>query len=193
METGIHEHALVNSLARNWWAVALRGLAALIFGILAFWVPGAAATVLVLLFGAYALWDGVFALVGAFRSQGNRRWALVLEGVVGIIAGVLTFLWPNIATVSLLFIIAAWAILTGIAEIIAAIRLREEIEGEWLLMLGGLLSVAFGIAAALWPAAGVLAVTWLVAAYAILFGILLLMLAFRLRGWNTEHLAPAAR
>jgi uncharacterized membrane protein HdeD (DUF308 family) len=169
------------------------GLAAVIFGLLAFLQPGAAATVLVVLFGAYALWDGVFALVAAFRSQGSRRWALILEGVIGVVAGVLTFLWPNLATVSLLLIIAAWAVLTGIAEIIAAIRLREEIEGEWLLLLGGLLSVAFGVAAALWPAAGVLAITWVIATYATLFGILLLMLAFRLRGWSTEHTAPAAR
>jgi uncharacterized membrane protein HdeD (DUF308 family) len=182
---------MVVVLAHNWWTLALRGVAAVIFGILAYLWPGITFTVLVLFFGAYALWDGVFALIGAFRTQGERRWALVLVGLAGIAAGLVTFLWPGAATLAILTIIAAWAILTGIFEIIAAIRLREEIEGEWLLLLSGLLSVLFGIALAIWPAARLVAVTWMIGAYAIIFGILLILLGFRLRSWSGKVLATA--
>ena len=181
---------MVNTLAQNWWTLVLRGVAAVIFGILAYVWPGITFTVLVLFFGAYALWDGVFALIAAFRTQAERRWPLVLEGLVGIAAGVLTFIWPGAATLALLIIIGAWAFVTGIFEIVAAIRLREEIEGEWLLLISGLLSVLFGIALAIWPAAGLVAVTWLIGAYSIIFGILLMVLGFRLRKWGKQRPAP---
>jgi uncharacterized membrane protein HdeD (DUF308 family) len=180
---------MVTTLAQNWWTLALRGLAAVIFGILAYIWPDITFTVLVLFFGAYALWDGVFALIGAFRTAGERRWMLVLEGLVGIAAGLVTFFWPGAATLAILTIIAAWAIVTGIFEIIAAIRLRAEIEGEWFMLLSGLLSVLFGIALAIWPAAGLVAVTWMIGAYAIIFGILLIVLGFRLRNWKGKSLA----
>ena len=186
---------MVNTLSQNWWTLVLRGLAAVLFGIWAFVWPDVTLTVLVLLFGAYALWDGVFALIGAFRTQGEKRWMLILEGVVGIIMGLVTFLWPGAATLALLTIIAAWAIITGIFEIIAAIRLRAEIEGEWFMMLSGLLSVLFGIALAIWPVAGLVAVTWMIGSYAIIFGILLIILGFRLRNWKdtpNRPLAPVA-
>ncbi|MGE5248716.1 MAG: HdeD family acid-resistance protein [Bacteroidota bacterium] len=192
METTTYERRLVDGLSRNWWAVVLRGVAAVIFGILAFVWPGITATVLVIFFGAYALWDGIFALIAAFRSQGDRRWALVLEGIAGILAGIIALFLPGIAALSLLYLIAAWAIITGIMEIVAAVRLRKEIEGELLLMLSGLLSVVFGVFAMLRPAAGVLAITWVIASYAILFGILLIILGFRLRSWKGDRLAPAA-
>src|SRR5574341_48320 len=182
---------MLTTLANNWWTLVLRGLAAVIFGILAYIWPGITFTVLVLFFGAYALWDGVFALIGAFRRQGERRWALVLEGIAGVAAGLVTFFWTGAATLALLLIIGAWAIVTGIFEIIAAIRLREEIEGEWLLLISGVLSVLFGIAIAIWPAAGLVAVVWLIGAYAILFGILLIVLGLRLRNWHKQHFAPA--
>ena len=181
---------MLTTLAENWWTLVLRGIAAIIFGILAYIWPGITFTVLVLFFGAYALWDGIFALIGAFRTQGERRWAFVLEGLVGIAAGVLTFIWTGAATLALLLVIGAWAIVTGIFEMIAAIRLRQEIEGEWLLLLSGVLSVLFGIAIAVWPAAGLLAVIWMIGAYAIVFGVLLTVLGFRLRNWNKQHLAP---
>lgn len=181
---------MITTLAQNWWTLALRGLAAVIFGILAYLWPDITFTVLVLFFGAYALWDGVFALIGAFRTAGERRWMLILEGLVGIAAGIVTFIWPGAASLAILTIIAAWAIITGIFEIIAAIRLREEIEGEWLMLFSGLLSVLFGIALAIWPAAGLVAVTWMIGAYAIVFGILLIVLGFRLRNLNKQRLAP---
>src|SRR5512139_3755068 len=103
METSTYERRLVDGLSRNWWALVLRGVAALIFGILAFVWPGITATVLVIFFGAYALWDGIFALIAAFRSQGDRRWALVLEGIAGILAGLIALFLPGIAAISLLF------------------------------------------------------------------------------------------
>jgi len=179
---------MLTTLAEYWWTLVLRGVAAVIFGILAYVWPGITFTVLVLFFGAYALWDGVFALIAAFRTQAERRWPLVLEGLVGIVAGLLTFIWPGAATLALLIIIGAWALVTGIFEIVAAIRLREEIEGEWLLLVSGLLSVLFGIAIAIWPAAGLVAVTWLIGAYSIVFGILLIVLGFRLRNWGKQRL-----
>jgi uncharacterized membrane protein HdeD (DUF308 family) len=174
-------------LSRNWWTLALRGLAAVIFGVLAFIWPDVTVTILVLFFGAYALWDGIFALIGAFRTKSDRRWPLVLEGLVGVAAGLFVFFWPGPATLALLFVIGAWAVITGIFEIIAAIRLREEIEGEWLMLISGVLSVLFGIALFIWPAAGALAVTWMIATYAILFGILLIVLGFRLRTRNEQR------
>ena len=181
---------MVNNLSQSWWTLVLRGLAAVLFGILAYIWPDLTFTVLVLLFGAYALWDGVFALVSAFRAQGDRRWPLILEGLVGIAAGLVTFFWPGAATLAILTVIAAWAIITGVFEIIGAIRLREEIEGEWLLLLSGLLSVLFGIALVVWPVAGLVAVTWMIGFYAIMFGILLMVLGFRLRNWDSKRLAP---
>ena len=180
---------MVIALAHNWWTLVLRGLAAILFGILAYIWPGITFTVLVLFFGAYALWDGVFALIGAFRTEGDRRWSLVLEGLVGIAAGLVTFFWTGAATIAILSIIAAWAIVTGVFEIVSAIRLREEIEGEWLLLLSGLLSVLFGIALVIWPVAGLVAVTWMIGAYSILFGVLLTMLGFRLRNTSKGRLA----
>ena len=182
---------MITTLAQNWWTLIVRGVAAIIFGILAYIWPDITFTVLVLFFGAYALWDGVFAVIGAFRTQGERRWALILAGLVGIAAGLITFFWPGAATLAILTIIAAWAIVTGVFEIIGAIRLRKEIEGEWLLLLSGSLSVLFGIALVIWPVAGLVAVTWMIGAYAIIFGILLIALGFRLRNWRGNTLAPA--
>jgi uncharacterized membrane protein HdeD (DUF308 family) len=185
----LRRHEMAIALAHNWWTLVLRGLAAILFGILAYIWPGITFTVLVLFFGAYALWDGVFALIGAFRTEGDRRWSLVLGGLVGIAAGLVTFFWTGAATIAILSIIAAWAIVTGVFEIVSAIRLREEIEGEWLLLLSGLLSVLFGIALVIWPVAGLVAVTWMIGAYSILFGVLLTMLGFRLRNVSKGRLA----
>jgi uncharacterized membrane protein HdeD (DUF308 family) len=181
-------------LARSWWSLALRGLAAVLFGLAAFIWPGLTLTVLVLLFGAYALVDGIFAIVAAVRAarSDTRWWLILIQGILGIAIGIATFVWPGITALVLLALIAAWAITTGVLEIVAAIRLREEIEGEWLLALSGLLSLLFGAILVARPGAGALAVTWLIGAYALLFGILLLALAFRVRSWQQREPALAA-
>jgi uncharacterized membrane protein HdeD (DUF308 family) len=185
---------MVADLARYWWVLAIRGVAAILFGIAAFVWPGITLTVLVLLFGAYALVDGIFAVVAGIsvRKEQERWWLMVLEGVVGIIIGVLTFLYPSITALVLLYFIAAWAIVTGAFEIAAAIRLRREIEGEWLLALAGIASLIFGVLLVIQPGAGALALIWLIGAYAIVFGILMLVLAFRLRGLR-DTMRPVSR
>lgn len=173
---------LVDALARYWWVLVFRGLLAIAFGVLAFLWPGLTLASLVLVFGAYALVDGVSAIVSALRGRGEEPWwLLVLEGAVGIGIGVLTLLAPGITALALLFYIAIWAIATGVLEIAAALALRKEIEGEWLLVLGGLVSVAFGVLLMARPGAGALAVLWLIGAYAIAFGVLFLFLGLKLR------------
>ena len=175
---------MLRTLGRNWWALALRGVAAILFGILAFAWPGITLFVLVLFFGAYMLVDGIFAIVAAVRVAGeeDRWWLLLIQGILGVLAGLVAFFWPGLTALALLYFIAAWAIVTGIMEIVAAIRLRQEIEGEWALGLSGLLSVIFGILLVVLPApAGLLSLVWLVGAYAVATGVLLLILAFRVR------------
>jgi uncharacterized membrane protein HdeD (DUF308 family) len=185
--------ALLETLSRNWWLLLLRGIAGIGFGVLAFLWPGITLLVLVFLFGAYALVDGALAVAAAFARRGGRAptgW-LVLIGVLGIAVGVATFFWPGITAIALLAMIAAWSILHGVFEIAGAIRLRREIEGEWLLILSGVLSVAFGALLLIFPGAGALAVVWLIGAYAVVFGVLLVVLSLRLRGHRPG--TPAAR
>jgi uncharacterized membrane protein HdeD (DUF308 family) len=175
---------MLQIFARNWWALALRGVVAVIFGILALVWPRLTLLALVILFGAFMLVDGVFTLAGAFawRKWNQRWWAVVLAGVAGIIVGVLTFVWPGMTGLVLLCLIAAWAIITGILEIVAAIELRRVIEGEWLMVLSGILSVVLGVLLAAFPGAGALGLAWLIGIYAFVYGLLLIALAFRLRG-----------
>ena len=172
---------MLRTLAANWWALALRGLVAVLFGLLTFFLPGITLVTLVMLFGAYALVDGVFNVLAFFRVA-SHQWALLIGGVVGIIAGLLTFAWPAITAIALLYVIAFWAILTGILEIVAGIRLRKAITNEWLLLLMGLLSLSFGLLILFAPGTGALAIVLWIGAYAMVFGIFLLALAFRLRG-----------
>jgi uncharacterized membrane protein HdeD (DUF308 family) len=185
----------VEALSRNWWLFLLRGLAGILFGIITFIAPAISLAALVLLFGAYAFADGVLSIVAAVRRRGEARWGmLLLEGVAGIAVGVLTLLLPGITALTLLYLIAAWAIVTGVLELIAAVRLRKEIKGEWLLALGGIASIAFGVLVALLPGAGALAIVIWIGAYALVFGVLLVVLSFRLRSWGrhtTFHAAPS--
>lgn len=179
----IAEEQLTTLLARNWWMLLVRGIIAIVFGVLLWFLPEISLVTLVLLFGIYVLADGILGIWTAFtgRKRHEDWWVLLLWGVVGVGIGLLTFFVPRLTALALLFYIAIWAIATGILEIVAAIRLRREITGEWLLILGGLLSIAFGILLMAQPAAGALALLWLIGAYAILFGILLVVLAFRAR------------
>jgi uncharacterized membrane protein HdeD (DUF308 family) len=170
---------LSQTVTQNWWALALRGLVAVLFGIAALIWPALTLATLIILFAAYALVDGLFALIGGVQA---RSWFFVIEGIVSIIVGVLAFIWPGITALLLLAFIAAWAIITGIIEIVGAIQLRRIIANEWLLILGGVLSILFGIFLLARPGAGALAVIWAIGAYALVFGITLIALAFRLRG-----------
>jgi len=171
--------------ARNWWVLALRGALAVLFGLLALVWPGITLMVLVLFFGAYALVDGIGAIVSALFSRGERHWwALLLEGLAGIAIGVLTFVWPGLTGIMLLYLIVAWAFVTGILEIASAIRLWGTIKGHWLLLISGILSVLFGLIAVFRPLGGALALIWLIATYAILFGALLIVAGLWLRSWG---------
>jgi uncharacterized membrane protein HdeD (DUF308 family) len=178
------------SLAKNWWSLVIRGVVAIVLGIVTFAWPGITLGALVLLFGAYALLDGIFSLIGAWRAvRSHERWgALVFEGVAGIVAAAVTVLWPAITALALVYIIAAWALVTGSLEITAAVRLREYISGEWLRVLGGIASILFGIVAILLPMIGALAIALVIGIYAFVFGVILIALGFRLRSWTrTEH------
>lgn len=171
-------------LARQWGWVALRGIAAIVFGVLAYAWPGATLATLVAFWGAYALVDGVFALIGGFnmRENGKPMWAMIVVGLLGVAAGVTTFMWPAITALTLVFIIGYWAIATGLFQIIAAIRFRRMIQNEWLLIVSAALSIAFGAVLVARPGEGALALVWLIGSYAIAFGALLIGLSLRLRG-----------
>lgn len=180
---GVIEGRLAGILRRTWWLLLLRGLMAIAFGILSWVQPGISLAALVMLFGVYALIDG---LAGVWSSLAGHKddghwWVLLLWGVVGVGVGTLTLSAPGITALALLFYIALWAVATGVLQIVAAVRLRNEIEGEWLLALSGLASVAFGVVLMVRPMAGAIALLWIIATYAILFGILLVVLAFKAR------------
>lgn len=179
---------MLQQLSRNWWVLVVRGVLAILFAVIAFSQPGIALTALVWLWGAYALADGLFAVVTSVRAAGQHQHSgmLLLEGLCGMAAGVIAFAWPGITALVLVYLIAGWAIVTGVLEIAAAVQLRQVIEGEWLLGLTGLLSVILGVLIAAQPAAGLLAWVWVLGVYALLFGVLLLALAFRLRGLGEQ-------
>jgi uncharacterized membrane protein HdeD (DUF308 family) len=173
----------------DWRAAAVRGAAAVLFGFLALVWPGLTLTALVLLYGAFVLVHGVSTLADVLThapGTAGRRGPLAFMGIVSVAAGIVTFLWPGITALVLLYIIAAWAVVTGAMEIAAAIELRRVIRREWLLVLGGVLSIAFGIVLVAAPGTGALAVTWLIGWYSVVYGALLVALAVRLRRWQLQ-------
>ena len=182
----------IETLAQNWWVMALRGLAGILFGLATLFAPGISLAALVLLFGAFAFADGILTVVTAVRRRGMRDgWGmLLLEGIAGIAAGIVTALWPGITALVLLYLIAAWAVVTGAFEIAAAIRLRRVIRHEWLLALSGLASIGLGILLMLFPGSGALALVLWIGAYALVSGTLLVVLAVRLRSWG-RHGSPS--
>lgn len=171
-------------LAGHWWAFVLRGIAAILFGVLTFLMPGMALLTLVFLFGFYAIADGVLNIAAAFRRNGagpQSWWTLLLEGVLGVLAGLVALFMPGLTALVLLYIIAAWAIVTGVLEIAAAVRLRKLIRGEWVMALGGALSIVLGVLLWMFPGAGALSVVLWIGIYAVVFGVLLIGLGLRLR------------
>jgi uncharacterized membrane protein HdeD (DUF308 family) len=179
----------VSNQTYNWWALVLRGAVSVLFGLMAIVWPDITLGALIILFGAYAVVDGAFAIASGIREAGDqsRWWLTVIEGIVSIGAGVIAFVWPDLTALALLYIIAFWAIFTGVLEVVAAVRLREIIDGEWLLGLMGLLSIMFGILLVAFPGSGALALIWLIGMYAIAFGVVLIALGLRVR--SLEHAA----
>ena len=178
-----------DTLGRNWWATLLRGLAAILFGLVTLIVPSMSIAALVLLFGAYAFADGVFAIVSALRGRRRHsRWGLLLlRGVLGIAAALVALFWPGLTALTLVFLVAGWAIVTGVLEISTAVVLRKQITGEWLMILAGIASVIFGLLLFVFPAAGAVVLVLWIGAYAIVFGAILVVLSFRLRSWMQGH------
>ena len=175
---------MLQTLAQNWWAIVLRGVCAILFGLGAYLWPGITLAALVLLYGAYALLDGILAVAWSFvkRQAGGFPWGVFVAGLAGIAAGILTFVWPGLTALVLLYLIAGWAIVRGVFEIVAAISLRKELRNEWLLGLSGLLSIVLGVVLIAAPGAGALALLWWIGAFAIVFGVLTVILGFRLKG-----------
>lgn len=172
----------LDALARNWWLILLRGVCAVIFGLLTFVWPGLTLVTLVLLYGAFSLFDGVFSIAAALKGGTPMpRWWLALVGLLGIGVGIITLFWPQITGIVLLMFIAGWAIASGVLQIIGAVNLRKEIEGEWLLIASGLLSVLFGVFLIMFPGAGALSLALVIGAFAVAYGVLLIGFALRLK------------
>lgn len=180
------EQSMMGTLSRNWWMLLIAGLAALVFGILSFIYPGMTLAILVSFYGAYALVDGIFRVIASV-NQGERGqpWGFLLfSGIISILAGIVTFFYPGITAVALYWIIATWAIVHGILEIAAAIQFRRIVQHDWALGLGGVLSILFGVLLFLYPASGILTLIWLIAIYAVLYGIVEIMLAVRVHNYR---------
>ncbi len=185
MTVGRLDRPVLIGLSRWWWTFILRGIAAIAFGVLAFLSPGWGITVLVALFAAWAIVDGAGSLITGVRTRGEDRswWLEILEGLVGVVAGIVALLLPlDVVTTALVLVIAAWAVLTGVIEIVLAIRLRRAIRGELWMVLAGMASILFGIVLVLFPATGALSLVWLIGAFAIAFGVFEIGLGWRLRG-----------
>ncbi len=185
---------MLGLVTRDWWVFAIRGIAALVFGVLAFIWPETTLTVLVFLFGAYVLVDGVALLVALARGDAVARrhaWAVAIIGVLGVVVGVVTFVWPGLTALSLLYLVAFWAIATGTFQVIAAIALRNELEGEFWMALGGVASIVFGALLVAFPGGGLISLVWLVGAWSVVFGVSSLSLAYRLHEIDAALPKPA--
>ncbi len=177
---------MLEMISRNWWALLIRGIAAIVFGIAVLVLPGLTLDVLVTVFAAYLLVDGVFALIAAIQHRSYSRWWLMaLEGILGILAGIAAFLFPGAAVLTFFYIAVFWAIATGVMEIISAIELRKQINNEWWLIIGGALSIIWGVFMLLYPGAAILTLLWLLGVLAIAFGVMIVLLAFRVRGMGS--------
>lgn len=186
--TSVDTDVMNHSLARNWWLIAVRGVLAIGFGILALAMPVSTLISLILVFAAYMLVDGIFAIVAALRAARHRkRWgALLIGGIVNLITGVLAAAWPGITALAFVVLTAAWSIMSGSAMLVAAVRLKRD-HGRWWLALGGLVSIAFGILLVMAPFVGAVVLTWWIGIYAIVFGVAMLVLAFKLRQHRNDR------
>jgi uncharacterized membrane protein HdeD (DUF308 family) len=177
-----------DTLSANWWAVVLRGVAAMVFGILTLFSPGLTLATLILLFGVYAFADGVLAIAAAIRRRSEERWwMLLLAGIAGIVVALIALAMPGITAIALIYVIAVRAIIVGALEITAAVRLRKVIDGEWMMALAGIASILFGVLILGYPASGALAVLLWIGTYSIIIGAVLIGLGFRLRAWRRDH------
>lgn len=174
---------MVEALSRYWWAFVVRGIVALLFGVLAYAWPGITLATLVIFFGAYVFIDGILLIVKTIGHWGSKeeRWLLLLEGLLGVGIGIITFVAPGVTAIGLLLFIAAWSLATGVLEIAAAVRLRKEIRGEPWMIVSGIASIIFAVLLMFFPGAGALGLLWLIAAYAIVFGVVLVILGYKLR------------
>jgi uncharacterized membrane protein HdeD (DUF308 family) len=180
---------MVGSLSRNWWAFVIRGIVAIVLGVLAFVSPGATLVALIAVFAAFAIFDGILAIAAGISVDGSPRWMFILGGILGIVIGVLTINRPDITAVALVLLVGVWAIATGVAEAVAAYSFRDVLENEWLLAISGIVSVAFGALLIFAPGDGILALLWLIGIYAIAAGILYIAAGLRLRSVH-EKLQP---
>ena len=184
--TGTGLQPALGALSQFWWVLLIRGIAAILFGIVALAWPGLTAYTLLLTFGIFAVVDGIFAIITGFRRKAgdDQWWSWLVEGILSLIIGLMALFWTETTALALVIWIAAWAMVAGVMRIIAAIRLRHEIEGEWALGLSGLLMLLWGLAFAVVPAAGILSLTWLFGLFALLTGVVMIILAFRVKGYK---------
>lgn len=175
-------------LARYWWSFYARGIIALLIGLIAIFLPEITLGILAILIGAFFLVDGIFSIAVSFgsKSSGERWWIFVVEGIVGVAIGVLTFFWPRVTIMALVLLVSAWAFITGVLEIIASVKLRKLIENEWLLTLTGIISILFALALLISPETGAVVLVWLLGLYAVFFGILLIFLGRKLKTIQLE-------
>ena len=180
---------MIRYIANHWWLLLVRGIAAIVFGLLAWSFPGLTLAAVVILFGAYAIVDGILAIAQSFSSDAaQQRWPLLLMGLLGVLAGVVAFGWPGITALALLFVIAGWAMLTGGLELVGAFGLPLATGSRWLLGLAGAASAVFGVLLVTQPGAGLMTLMWLLGFYGVFYGILSIIGAFEVRQLSTEVL-----